>query len=456
MTINATAAILLALYVAVADARGVPRARLGGTIQNDILKEYIARGTYIYPTAAVDAPRDRRLRVLRHASCRAGTRSRISGYHMREAGATAAQELAFTLADAIAYVEAARARGLDVDDFARPPVVLLRRLERALRGGRQVPGRPADVGAHHARPLRGSRTPRSMMCRFHVQTAGSSLTAQSIDNNVVRTTIQALAAVLGRHPEPAHQRARRGAGPADRGGGPAGAADPADPGLRDRRDRDAGPARRLLLRGVADRPARGRRAGLPRRDRRDGRRRSRPSRRGFQQRQIQEAGLPRRSGRSRTGTRSWSGVNRYRGRRGRRRRRLQRIDPTAERRAGRGRPRASAPNATPTPGQRAMAALDADGARHGQPAAAIIDGRQGARDGGRDQRSAAGRLGRAPRADHGLRDEMERRRSIAEPLGRRPPRRGGRGATSTRALRFWRDTARAASSRRSCRSRRTG
>ena len=136
---------------------GASRASaLGGTVQNDILKEYIARGTYIYPTRP-----SMRLVTDIFEFCAAelprwNTIS-ISGYHMREAGATAAQELAFTLADAIAYVERRRARGLDVDALRGPAVVLLRVLERAVRGGRQVPRRAADVGAHHARPLRGAR-----------------------------------------------------------------------------------------------------------------------------------------------------------------------------------------------------------------------------------------------------------------------------------------------------------
>jgi methylmalonyl-CoA mutase N-terminal domain/subunit len=195
MTINATAPILLALYVAAAERQGVPRARVSGTTQNDILKEYIARGTYIYP------PRpSMRLVTDVFEFCAAelprwNTIS-ISGYHMREAGATAAQELAFTLADAIAYVEAAVARGLDVDDFAG-------RLSFFFASWSDLFEEVAKFRAARrmwARIVRerfGAARARSMMCRFHVQTAGSSLTAQSIDNNVVRTTIQALAAVLG-------------------------------------------------------------------------------------------------------------------------------------------------------------------------------------------------------------------------------------------------------------------
>jgi methylmalonyl-CoA mutase N-terminal domain/subunit len=195
MTINATAPILLAMYVAVADERGIPRELLGGTTQNDILKEYIARGTYIYPTQP-----SMRLVTDIFAFCsdelpRWNTIS-ISGYHMREAGATAAQEIAFTLADAIAYVEGAVARGLDVDAFAG-------RLSFFFGAWSELFEEVAKFRAVRRMWARimnerfGATDPRTMMCRFHVQTAGSSLTAQSVDNNVVRTTLQALAAVLG-------------------------------------------------------------------------------------------------------------------------------------------------------------------------------------------------------------------------------------------------------------------
>ena len=195
MTINATAAVLLALYVAVAEKQGVPRERISGTTQNDVLKEYIARGTYIYP------PRPSMRLITDIFEFGASELPRwntisISGYHMREAGATAAQELAFTLADAIAYVEAAVARGLDVDDFAG-------RLSFFFGAWSELFEEVAKFRAARrmwARIMRdrfGASNKRSMMCRFHVQTAGSSLTARSIDNNVVRTTVQALAAVLG-------------------------------------------------------------------------------------------------------------------------------------------------------------------------------------------------------------------------------------------------------------------
>src|SRR3954452_15814776 len=195
MTINATAAVLLAFYVAVADARGIPRDKLGGTVQNDILKEYIARGTYIYPPHASMRLVTDIFEFCARELPRWNTIS-ISGYHMREAGASAAQELAFTLADAIAYSEAAVARGLTIDEFAP-------RLSFFFAAWSELFEEVAKFRAARrmwARIVRdrfGSSNERSMACRFHVQPAGSSLTAQSIDNNVVRTTVQALAAVLG-------------------------------------------------------------------------------------------------------------------------------------------------------------------------------------------------------------------------------------------------------------------
>jgi len=195
MTINATAPIVLALYVSAAERQGVARANVSGTTQNDILKEYVARGTWIYPPRqSMRLVTD----VFEFASRelpRWNTIS-ISGYHMREAGATAAQELAFTLSDGIAYVEAAAARGLAVDDFAP-------RLSFFFAAWSELFEEVAKFRAARrmwARIMKerfGAKNPKSMMCRFHTQTAGSSLTAQSIDNNVVRTTLQALAAVLG-------------------------------------------------------------------------------------------------------------------------------------------------------------------------------------------------------------------------------------------------------------------
>jgi methylmalonyl-CoA mutase N-terminal domain/subunit len=195
MTINSTAATLVALYVAAAERQGVDRADVSGTVQNDILKEYIARGTWIYPPR----PSMRLVTDIFEFGARElpkwNTIS-ISGYHMREAGATAAQELAFTLADGIAYVEAAIARGLAIDDFAP-------RLSFFFAAWSELFEEVAKFRAARrmwARIVKdrfGASNVRSMACRFHVQTAGSSLTAQSVDNNVVRTTVQALAAVLG-------------------------------------------------------------------------------------------------------------------------------------------------------------------------------------------------------------------------------------------------------------------
>jgi methylmalonyl-CoA mutase N-terminal domain/subunit len=195
MTINSTAAILLALYVAAAEKLGVARDRISGTTQNDILKEYIARGTWIYP------PRpSMRLVTDIFEFCatelpRWNTIS-ISGYHMREAGATAAQELAFTLADGIAYCEAAVARGLSIDEFAPRLSFFFAAWSELLEEVAKFRA-ARRMWARIVRERFGAKNDRSMMCRFHVQTAGSSLTAQSIENNVVRTTIQALSAVLG-------------------------------------------------------------------------------------------------------------------------------------------------------------------------------------------------------------------------------------------------------------------
>jgi methylmalonyl-CoA mutase N-terminal domain/subunit len=195
MTINATAAILLAMYIAVAKKQGVDGARLSGTIQNDILKEYVARGTYIYP------PRPS-LRIVTDifAYCarevpRWNTIS-ISGYHIREAGSTAAQEVAFTLADAIAYVQAAIDAGLQVDEFAPRIAFFFNSHNEFLEEVAKFRA-ARRLWAKIMRDRFGSLDPRSQMLRFHAQTAGSSLTAQQPEVNVVRTTIQALAAVLG-------------------------------------------------------------------------------------------------------------------------------------------------------------------------------------------------------------------------------------------------------------------
>jgi methylmalonyl-CoA mutase N-terminal domain/subunit len=195
MTINATAAILLAFYEAVAERQGVPAARLAGTVQNDILKEFIARGTYIFPPGP-----SLRLVTDVFGYCRTqvprwNTIS-ISGYHMREAGATAVQEVAFTLANAIAYVEAARAAGLAVDEFAPQLSFFFNAHSNLLEEVAKFRA-ARRLWARIMRQRFSARDPRSAMLRFHAQTAGSMLTAQQPENNVVRVTLQALAAVLG-------------------------------------------------------------------------------------------------------------------------------------------------------------------------------------------------------------------------------------------------------------------
>lgn len=195
MTINATASTLLCLYLAVARKQNVGFDKLKGTLQNDILKEYIARGTYIYPPAP-----SLRLVTDVFAYCAAEVPSwntiSISGYHIREAGSTAVQEVAFTLGDAITYVEAAVAAGLDVDQFA-PRISFFFNSHNNLLEEVAKFRAARRLWAHTMRERFGARDPRSLMLRFHTQTAGSSLTAQQPEVNVVRTTIQALAAVLG-------------------------------------------------------------------------------------------------------------------------------------------------------------------------------------------------------------------------------------------------------------------
>jgi len=195
MTINATAAILLSLYLAVARKQNVPFSKVRGTLQNDILKEYIARGTYIYPPAP-----SLRLVTDIFAYCAREVPNwntiSISGYHIREAGSTAVQEVAFTLADGITYVEAALAAGLEVDDFA-PRVSFFFNAHNNLLEEIAKYRAARRLWARIMRDRFRARDPRSQMLRFHTQTAGSSLTAQQPEVNVVRTTIQALAAVLG-------------------------------------------------------------------------------------------------------------------------------------------------------------------------------------------------------------------------------------------------------------------
>jgi methylmalonyl-CoA mutase N-terminal domain/subunit len=195
MTINATAAILLLLYQLVAEERGIDPSRLGGTIQNDILKEYVARGTYIYPPRA-----SMRLVTDTFAYCAEHLPSwntiSISGYHIREAGSTAVQEVAFTLANGIAYVEAALAAGLGVDDFA-PRLSFFWNAHNNLFEEVAKYRAARRMWARIMAERFGARDERSKRLRFHVQTGGSTLTAQQPEVNVVRTTVQALAAVLG-------------------------------------------------------------------------------------------------------------------------------------------------------------------------------------------------------------------------------------------------------------------
>jgi methylmalonyl-CoA mutase N-terminal domain/subunit len=195
MTINAPASVLLAMYIAVAEKQGVTRDKISGTIQNDILKEYIARGTYIYPPKPSMRLITNIFEFCSKEVPKWNTIS-ISGYHIREAGSTAAQEVGFTLANGIAYVEAAIKTGLDVDTFGQ-------RLSFFFNSHNDLLEEVAKFRAARrlwAKIMKerfAAKNPRSMMLRFHTQTAGSTLTAQQVDNNIVRVTIQTLAAALG-------------------------------------------------------------------------------------------------------------------------------------------------------------------------------------------------------------------------------------------------------------------
>jgi len=195
MTINAPAAVLLAMYIAVAEKQGIGKDKISGTIQNDILKEYIARGTYIYPPKPSMRLITNIFEYCANEMPRWNTIS-ISGYHIREAGSTAAQEIGFTLANGIAYVDAALKTGLDVDTFGQ-------RLSFFFNAHNDLLEEVAKYRAARrlwARLMKErfkAKNPKSMMLRFHSQTAGSTLTAQQVDNNIVRVTIQTLAAVLG-------------------------------------------------------------------------------------------------------------------------------------------------------------------------------------------------------------------------------------------------------------------
>ncbi|MCO5200517.1 MAG: methylmalonyl-CoA mutase family protein [Chloroflexi bacterium] len=195
MTINATASTMLAFYVAVGKHQGVSPEKLGGTVQNDILKEYIARGTYIYPPQP-----SMRLITDVFAYCKDTVPQwntiSISGYHMREAGCTAAQEIAFTLADGISYVDAALSAGLDVDDFAGRLSFFFACHNNFLEEVAKFRA-ARRLWAHIMRDRFNAKSARSQMLRFHTQTGGATLTAQQPENNIVRTAVQALAAVLG-------------------------------------------------------------------------------------------------------------------------------------------------------------------------------------------------------------------------------------------------------------------
>ncbi len=245
MTINAPAAILLALLLAVARRRGIPFDELGGTVQNDVLKEYVARGTYIYPPAP-----SMRLVTDVMAYCAREVPQwntiSVSGYHIREAGSTAVEEIAFTLANAKAYLRAAREAGLALDEVA-PRISFFWNAHNDFFEEIAKFRAARYLWAHITRDEFGCADPRSQMLRFHAQTGGSTLTAQEPENNVVRVTLQALAAVLGRNAVAAHQRQGRGSRAADRREREDGAADAADHRVRVRRRRRRRPAGRIVL-----------------------------------------------------------------------------------------------------------------------------------------------------------------------------------------------------------------
>ena len=195
MTINSTAAILLCMYAAIAKKQGADLKKISGTIQNDILKEYIARGTYIYPPA-------HSMKLITdifswcHENLPRWNTISISGYHIREAGSNAVQEVAFTLANAIAYVEAAIKAGLNVDDFASRLSFFFNAHSNFLEEVAKFRA-ARRIWAKIMKDRFNAKDEKSMMLRFHCQTAGSTLTAQQVDNNVVRTTIEAMSAVFG-------------------------------------------------------------------------------------------------------------------------------------------------------------------------------------------------------------------------------------------------------------------
>ena len=390
MTINATAPILLLLYELVAEERGIAAADLQGTVQNDLLKEYAARGTYIYPPK----PSMRLITDLFaycHERIPKWNTISISGYHMREAGATAAQEIAFTLADGIAYVQAAIDAGLDVDDFAP-------RLSFFFACHQQFFEEIAKFRAARrlwARIMRerfGAEDPRSLALRFHTQTGGATLTAQQPENNIVRTALEALSAVLG-GTQSLHTNAfdEALALPTE---------DSAKIALRTQQviGYETGvaaggrSARRLVLRRGADRRARAPGGRLHRADRRDGRRRRR-DRAGLLSGRDPRGGLPDPAGdrgrRARRGGRE--PVPRAAGARAR--------APTHRRGGGRAADRARARAARRArPGRRRRGARRRarDGGGLGEPAAADEGGAAGAGHAGRGVRRAPRRVRRVP------------------------------------------------------------
>ena len=251
MTINATAAILLLFYQLVAEENGVDPALLGGTIQNDILKEYVARGTYIYP------PRpSMRLVTDTFSYCAEHLPSwntiSISGYHIREAGSTAVQEIAFTIANGIAYVDAALAAGLDVDAFA-PRLSFFWNAHNNLFEEVAKYRAARRIWAKIMTERFGAKDAKSTLLRFHTQTGGSTLTAQQPENNIVRVTVQAMAAALGGTQSLHTNGFDEALGlPTERGGEDR-PPDPADRGLRVGHRRHRRPAGRLVVRRVAHR-----------------------------------------------------------------------------------------------------------------------------------------------------------------------------------------------------------
>ena len=329
MTINAPASLLLLLYELVAEGQGVPgigAARHGAERHPEGVHR--ARELHL-PATAVDATDDGPVRLLRGADPAAGTRSRSRGYHIREAGSTAAQELAFTLANGIAYCEAAVAAGLSPDAFgARLSFFFNAHNDFFQEVAKFRAAR--TLWAQIMRDRFGATNPKAQALRFHAQTGGSTLTAQQPENNVVRVAVQALSAVLRRSPVAAHEQLRRGARPADRACRHDRAPHAADPDARGGHDRHGRPARRLVLHRGAHGRARGACARADR-ARRRARRRGRRDRGRLRAGRDRGGGVPlpdadreRRAGRSSGSTVFTRG--------GRERVELHRVDPEAERR----------------------------------------------------------------------------------------------------------------------------